>query len=206
MKDKLRKALSELCKDFGLSEKAIEELAEISAQGLNDKSTDEDIKKLADSLVPYAKLTQGEITRKMSKKPTPTPAPPAPTPQPTPTPQPSNVQNGDLAKLIADQLAPFKAQLDKLQSENEALKAEKAKQTRAAEISSKAKELGIPDYLVKRFAIADDADIAKELSDFKQDLVNNNLMSKDAASEQTTKDEDMKKMAQQWADTLPGNN
>lgn len=206
MKEKLRKAMSELCKDFGLSEKVIDELVELGSQGLNDKSTEDDVKKLADSLVPYAKMVQGEITRKMSKKTTPTPTPsptPAPAPTPTPSPKPGN---DDLAKLIAEQLAPLKTQLDKLQGENDALKAEKAKSERSAAIASKAKELGIPDYLVKRFSISDDADIEKELNEFKQDLVNNNLMSKDAALVKTTKEEEMKKEAQRWAESLPGNN
>ena len=67
MKTKLRKILSELCKDMGLTDKALDELSEIGAQGLATDASDEDIKKAADSLVPYAKLMQGEITRKTRK-------------------------------------------------------------------------------------------------------------------------------------------
>lgn len=199
MNERLRKTLSELCKDMGLTEKALDELAELGSQGLTDTSTDEDIKKAADSLVPYAKLMQGEITRKTSKR--------------NQTPKPKKKDDGDegddddddkgIAAIVAKQLAPFKEQMDKLQSENDALKAEKAKGERDALIAAEAKKLGIPDYLIKRIAIADDADVAKELAAFKQDLVNNNLMPKDAASVTAGTDDQMKAAAKSWAESLP---
>lgn len=199
MNTKLRKTISELCKDMGLTEKALDELAELGSQGLTETSTDEDIKKAADSLVPYAKLMQGEITRKTSKR--------------NQTPKPKKKDDGDegddddddkgIAAIVAKQLAPFKEQMDKLQSENDALKAEKAKGERDALIAAEAKKLGIPDYLIKRIAIADDADVAKELAAFKQDLVNNNLMPKDAASVTAGTDDQMKAAAKSWAESLP---
>lgn len=199
MNTKLRKTISELCKDMGLTEKALDELAEIGSQGLTDTSTDEDIKKAADSLVPYAKLMQGEITRKTSKR--------------NQTPKPKKKDDGDegddddddkgIAAIVAKQLAPFKEQMDKLQAENDALKAEKAKGERDALIAAEAKKLGIPDYLIKRIAIADDADVAKELAAFKQDLVNNNLMPKGAASETGKTEDQMKADAKAWAESLP---
>ena len=63
MNKKLLSVLQAKCKDFGLSEKAIEDLATTASEGLNDESSDEDIEKVADSLVPYAKLMQAEATR-----------------------------------------------------------------------------------------------------------------------------------------------
>ena len=184
---------------MGLTDKALDELAEIGSQGLTATSTDEDIKKAADSLVPYAKLMQGEITRKTRQR--------------NQTPKPKKKDDGDegddddddkgIAAIVAKQLAPFKEQMDKLQAENDALKAEKAKGERDALIAAEAKKLGIPDYLIKRIAIADDADVAKELADFKQDLVNNNLMPKGAASEPGKETEQMKADAKSWAESLP---
>ena len=199
MNERLRKTLSELCKDMGLTDKALDELAEIGSQGLTATSTDEDIKKAADSLVPYAKLMQGEITRKTSKRNQP--------------PKPKKKDDGDegddddddkgIAAIVAKQLAPFKEQMDKLQAENDALKAEKAKGERDALIAAEAKKLGIPDYLIKRIAIADDADVAKELAAFKQELVNNNLMPKGAVSETGKTEDQMKADAKAWAESLP---
>lgn len=199
MNTKLRKTISELCKDMGLTDKALDELAEIGSQGLTDTSTDEEIKNAADSLVPYAKLMQGEITRKTSKR--------------NQTPKPKKKDDGDegddddddkgIAAIVAKQLAPFKEQMDKLQAENDALKAEKAKGERDALIAAEAKKLGIPDYLIKRIAIADDADVAKELAAFKQELVNNNLMPKGAVSETGKTEDQMKADAKAWAESLP---
>jgi hypothetical protein len=199
MNERLRKTLSELCKDMGLTDKALDELAEIGSQGLEANASDEDIKKAADSLVPYAKLMQGEITRKTRQH-----------NQATKSKKKGDEDEGDgddddkgIAAIVAKQLAPFKEQMDKLQSENDALKAEKAKGERDALIAAEAKKLGIPDYLVKRIAIADDADIAKELAAFKQDLVNNNLMPKGAVSETGKTEDQMKDDAKAWAESLP---
>lgn len=62
-----------------------------------------------------------------------------------------------------------------MKSESEALKAEKAKAERKTAITTKAKELGIPDWRVKEgFVISDDADdatINSYLSGIQQNLV-----------------------------------
>ena len=67
MKKKLIAVLTVKCKSFGLTPKAIENLAELGAAELKDDATEEDIAAKADSLVPYAKAMQGEITRKTRK-------------------------------------------------------------------------------------------------------------------------------------------
>ena len=184
---------------MGLTDKALDELAEIGSQGLEANASDEDIKKAADSLVPYARLMQGEITRKTRQR--------NQTPKPKKKGDEDEGEDDDddkgIAAIVAKQLAPFKEQMDKLQSENDALKAEKAKGERDALIAAEAKKLGIPDYLVKRIAIADDADIVTELAAFKQDLVNNNLMPKGAVSETGKTEDQMKADAKAWAETLP---
>lgn len=203
MNTKLRKTISELCKDMGLTEKALDELAELGSQGLSDTSTDEEIKNAADLLVPYAKAMQGEITRKTRQH----------NQAGKPNKKKGKTDEGDddddddanegIAALIREQLKPLKDEIDTLKGENENLKAEKAKGERNALIAAKAKELGIPDYLLKRIAIADDEDYEKALSEFKQDLVNNNLMPKDAASVPAGTDDQMKAAAKSWAESLP---
>lgn len=202
MNTKLRKTISELCKDMGLTEKALDELAELGSQGLSDTSTDEEIKNAADLLVPYAKLMQGEITRKTRQH-----------NQAGKSKKKGKTDEGDddddddanegIAALIREQLKPLKDEIDALKGENANLKAEKAKGERNALIAAKAKELGIPDYLLKRIAIADDEDYEKALSEFKQDLVNNNLMPKDAASVTAGTTDQMKAAAKTWAESLP---
>lgn len=208
MNKKLLKALQDKCKDFGLTDKAIEELAESASEGLSDESSDEDIENAADSLVPYAKMMQGEITRKTRKQ----------TPKPNTKPNTDGDGDGDGegdgdededGKKMPKWFRDYKKQNDKaikdLQDENAALKSEKAKGERTAAINLKAKELGIPDFLMKRFSIADDADIEKELKEYKQDLVTNKLMPEDKADILSSSQKAMEDDAENWAKSLPNN-
>lgn len=204
MDKQLRKLLSERCKDFGLTDKALDELAEIGSAVFTDQTTDEEVSAAADSLVPIAKVMQGEITRKAQAR--------------TQSARTQSVQqsksegeegkNGDGEKedevpvWFKKRMAAYDESLKKLQDENEALKAEKTKTARLTEITAKAKELGIPEYLMKRVAFADGADIDKELAEYKQDLVTNNLMPK-AGAEMSNSEEAMKADAEAWAQSLP---
>lgn len=194
MKKKFRKLLSEKCKDMGLTDKALDDLVEIGAEGLADDASDEDIAAKVDSLVPYAKAMQGEITRKTQR----------------PKPQSKKPQSNDEGEdeggnddEAPEWFKPFQKKLTDLEAENAALKAEKAKTTRQAEISAKAKKLGIPDYLMKRVSFAEDADLDKELADYKQELVTNNLMPKEQAHETGSSKEAMEAAAKAWAESLP---
>ena len=206
MNKKLLNALQDKCKDFGLTDKAIEELAESASEGLSDESSDEDIEKAADSLVPYAKMMQGEITRKTRKQ--------APKPKTKPNTDGDGDGDGDgdddedgkkMPKWFRDYKKQNDAAVKALQDENAALKAEKAKGERSAAITLKAKELGIPDFLMKRFSIADDADIEQELKDYKQELVINKLMPEDKADILSSSQKAMEDDAETWAKSLPDN-
>lgn len=199
MNKKLREALALKCKDMGLTDKALDELAKLGSEGLADDASDEDINKKVDLLVPYAKTIQSEITRKTrgtqsTKK------------QSTQKGEGNGEgENGDdeVPEWFKSQMKSRDEQMQKLQEENEALKAEKAKSQRQAEIAEKAKKLGIPDYLMKRVSFADDADLDKELADYKQELVTNNLMPKEQTHETGKIEEAMKTAAKAWAGNLP---
>ena len=192
MKKKFRKLLSEKCKDMGLTDKALDDLVEIGAEGLADDASDEDIAAKVDSLVPYAKAMQGEITRKTQR----------------PKPQSKKPQSNDEGEdeggnedEAPEWFKPFQKKLTDLETENAALKA--AKTTRQAEISAKSKKLGIPDYVMKRVSFAEDADLDKELADYKQELVTNNLMPKEQGHETGSSKEAMEADAKAWAESLP---
>ena len=198
MNKKLRKALAESCKDFGLTDKALDELTKLGSEGLDDDASEEDITSKVDSLVPFAKAMQGEITRKTR------------TSKPSQKSQSKNEgdnegdeQSENVPAWVEEYMRPIKDSLQKLQDENATLKAEKAAGERKNLISAKAKELGIPDYLMKRITIADDANIDSELSAFKQELVTNNLMPKDAVHETGKIEEGFKADAKSWAEALP---
>lgn len=202
MKKKFLQFLSEKIKDFGLSEKAISELVDAGCDGLTDESSDDDIKAKVDSIVPFAKAMQGEFTRKV---------------QEAKQSQKQSRKDGEGEGNKGGDGNDFRAMLDELKqqqqqmneyfasmkAENEALKAAEAKKSREAKITATAKELGIPDFLMKRFNIADDADLVKELTEFKQDLVTAKLMPANSAGELGTTDQAMKDSAKAWAQGLP---
>ncbi len=200
MKKKFLSLLTEKCKDMGLTSKALDDLVEMGTEGLADDASDEDISKKVDSLVPFAKAMQAEITRKTRKD----------------TSKQSKKQsaeddgegnegnNGDNEpEWFKNAMKKRDEELAELKRENETLKAEGAKKSRSEQIAAKAKELGIPDFLMKRFNMADDADIEKELTEYKQDLVTNKLMSQDAAHEMSGSEEAMRNEAKAWAESLP---
>lgn len=189
MNKKLLEKLQDKCKDFGLSEKAIEDLAELGSDGLTDETSDEDIEKKADSLVPTAKLLQAEVTRKAQKR--------------TTTP-PKTVENSDEEPdWFKNYKEQQERQMQELRNENAAMKAEKSKAERGAAIAAKAKELGIPDLMMKHFSIADDADIEKVLTEYKQDLITSKLMPAEKADILSSSEQAVKDDAKAWANALP---
>lgn len=200
MNKKLRKTLSEKCKDMGLTDKALDELCELGSQGLEDDATEEDITAKADLLVPYAKAMQGEITRKTSKN--------RNQPKPSSKDGDGGGDNGgdddkDVPEWFKKQMETVNKKISDLETENQTLKAEKTKAERNSVIAEKAKKLGLPQSLVSRMSFADDADLDKELEVVKQDWVNSNLMPKGSALETGKTEEAMKADAKAWAESLP---
>lgn len=194
MKKKFLSVLQAKCKDFGLSEKAIEDLAETGIEGLTDETSEEDINKKADSLVPIAKLMQAEVTRKAQQK----------KPAEKPVVETPKVETGnEEPEWFKAYKAEQEKQLKELKDENAAMKLEKIKADRGAAIAAKAKELGIPAFLMKHVSLADDADIEKELTEYKQELVTNSLMPADKADILSSSEQAAKDDAKTWASTLP---
>ena len=194
MKQKFQEIVKDKIKDFGLSEKAIDELVEMGIEGLTAESSDEDFTNNAEKLVPFAKMMQREITRKTSKK--------------TIDPKPSEGEGkkgegegkGDEMPAWAKAL---QESVDALTKENAELKASAKANERKQAITAKAKELGIPSYLVEKMAFADDADINAELTDLKQKMVTENLLPKNAVIEKGTEEAKMRENAKSWAKNLP---
>ena len=195
MYKKLLTVLQAKCKDFGLSEKAIEDLATSGSEGVTDETSNEDIEKKADSLVPFAKLMQAEVTRKSQNK--------------KPVEKSAEDPKGGNSETEPEWFKTYKAeqekQLKELKDENAAMKLEKSKAERGAAIAAKAKELGIPAFLMKHISLADDADVEKELTEYKQELITNNLMPADKANIISSSEQAAKDDAKVWANTLPNN-
>lgn len=195
MKKKFRKVLSEKCADFGLTSKAIDELTDLGSANLKDDASDEDIAAAVDLLVPYAKAMQGEITRKAQSK------------QSAKQSEKEGNGEGKDKDGMPDWFKEWKESNDSriaaLEKENSDLKAEKTATERATLIAEKAKKLGLPDFLLKGRVFAEDADIDKELTELKQELVNHNLMPKGQTLEITTETQQMTSEEDSWAKSLP---
>lgn len=200
MKEKFKKELIQKTKDLGLSAKAIEDLVAIGINGLAEDASDEDITEKVDSLLPFAKAMQGEVTRKTQKSKS---AKKAKSKKEDDDDDDDDDDDEGKGDEIPNWAKAMQETLNSLKAENESLKAEKAKAQRKADISAEAKKLGIPEYLMKRITIADDADITKELTEFKQELVNNSLLHKGAPVDEGKKEEAMKADAESWAKSLP---
>lgn len=212
MNKKLLKVLQDKCKDFGLTDKAIEELAESASEGLSEESSDEEIEEKANSLVPYAKMMQGEITRK-SRKPI----------HKTTKPKTSKKEDEeeDVEEEDDDELenAPkwfkaFKKQNDatiaKLKEENATLKAERTKGERKSHIAELAKKAGVSEKMMEAqialheaYDEGDDEAINRALANIKQVSVNENLPSEDTASILSSSEQAMKDDAEAWAKSQP---
>ena len=169
-------------------------MAKIASEGIDENASDEDVNSKVDSIVPLAKAMQAEITRKTQKQ------------KPTPSPKKKDVEEGDEEEddeKIPNWAKKLQSEISGLRKENEELKKQDEAKARQSSIAAKAKELGIPDFLMKRFAIADDADFEKELKDYKQELVNAKLMPEHSAGERGSSDEANRKDAEDWAASLP---
>lgn len=95
-----------------------------------------------------------------------------PEPTPSPNPEPSTPDDAPAwAKALIDQNKKLSDRLDKFDQKN-------TLEQRTAAIGAKAKEYGIPESLVKRMNVPEDADLDEYFKDAKQDL--SNLGFKDA--------------------------
>lgn len=197
MKQKIKTLLAEKAKDYGLSSKAIDDLVAIGINGLADDASDEEIEERVDSLVPFAKAMQGEVTRKTQK-------PPKTKTKPAKDDDDDDDDDGNDDDRIPKWAKTMQESLASLKQENETLKKEKATSERKAAISAKARELGIPDVHMKRFAIGDDEDIEKVLTEYKQELVTASLMPKEQVHEiGKTSEEEMMKAEEAFVNSLP---
>lgn len=177
-KDTLKSRLSELCKDMGLSSKALDSLCDIALTRLSDDATEDGITSVLNEIVPFAKVIQSEGTRisadvrkKLDSKPT-EPVPVADTkpqaPQDVSPTQPPKSFDVDYLKQLSDQIAQLTSHI----KEQDALY---ASERRSHQIAQVAKKIGLPEQLASQIVIPEDADVEKTLTAFKQEMVTNVL-------------------------------
>jgi len=196
MKEKILSALKTKYSNLGFGDKAFDGVAEFLSKTI---TKEEDVETGIAGVEMLLKAFQGDIDKVRTELSTKTkeledlkkksPEPPKPEP-PKPT---------------ADEPDWFKAwkeeqtkKLEALEKENQVFKAEKAKETRAAQIAAKVKELGIPDWRMKGVAVPDELDetgITNFLTEIKQELVTQGLSGKVESGSLVGKTEQLKELA-----------
>lgn len=177
MKKKLIDALQ--TKFQGVDAQILDRIATKKAEGITDESQITSIidgVSFQDVLTSYGDFRAGDASttavknyeKKHNLKDGKAVESPTPTPQPTPTPNP-NPEPNDMATLIANAVsAAVKPLSDKLAG----FETQSAAEKRASLVNAKAKEYGIPDPLMKRLNVPEDADLDDYFKDAKQDLAN----------------------------------
>lgn len=196
MKEKILSALKTKYANLGFGDKAFDGVAEFLSKTI---TKEEEVETGIAGVEMLLKAFQGDIDKVRTELSTKTkeledlkkksPVPPNPEP-----PKPAD-----------DEPAWFKAwkeeqtkKLEALEKENQVFKAEKAKETRAAQIAAKVKELGIPDWRMKGVAVPDELDetgITNFLTEIKQELVTQGLSGKVESGSLVGKTEQLKELA-----------
>ncbi|MGE9615521.1 MAG: hypothetical protein ACQPRI_04385 [Solitalea-like symbiont of Tyrophagus putrescentiae] len=167
------------CKDMGLSEKAIADLAGINADNLQEDASQQELEQHIERLLPYAKIIQTESTRRAqaAKK---------------------NLKQED--KPETAEAKPWQADIDalrqtyesrlmELKQENEQFKTLHDQKARKEAIKQLQQQHGISDEDMKFVAIPDDTAPEEFFKQYKQHLINKGLMTESAASMQIAKEQ-----------------
>lgn len=191
MNKKLLENLKAKCKDMGLSEAALEQIAGIASNGLEETATDEAIEERAKQYVPILQAMQGEATRWAQKNKQEPPTPPTPPAPPQP-------------KL--DEAEPWKAAIEEIEkkyagvmeTQNTTIKELQAKlaaSERTGVIAAAMKKLGLTEADMEFVSIPADANIDEYLGKYKQSLVNRGLKPADPNASKEAKDKAESDMA-----------
>ena len=188
MNKKLFDLLVAKCKDMGLSDGAVQQIAGIASNGLDDNAQDEEIEQRANQYLPVLQEMQREATRWAQKK----QVPPTPPNQLTP-PKPNEDE-------------PWRAALEEMQNnyaktlkeQNETiakLQNQLAAGERDAIIKAEMKKLGLTSADMEFITIPADAKVDEYLSKYKQSLVNRGLKPADDTATNEQKDKAESDMA-----------
>lgn len=187
MRARINNLIKDKVKDFGLSQKAIEDLVSIIIDGLDDTATEETINSKIDGIVPFAKAMQAEKTRTI---------------------QTVKIDNngGEGGEKEPTWFVNWKAKQDaivaELRTQLEGYEVAEKKAKRQAEIEAAAKKYNVNSVLMERFQIADDEDPDVAISEYKQKLVIAGLAKADEAPKASEIDAKLQADAEAWASSL----
>ena len=191
MNKKLLENLKAKCKDMGLSEAALEQIAGIASNGLEETATDEAIEERAKQYVPILQAMQGEATRwaqKNKQEPLTPPTPPAP-------PQPKLDEAEPWKAAIAEIEKKYAGVMETQNNSINELQAKLAASERTGVIAAAMKKLGLTEADMEFVSIPADANIDEYLGKYKQSLVNRGLKPADPNASKEAKDKAESDMA-----------
>ena len=191
MNKKLLENLKAKCKDMGLSEAALEQIAGIASNGLEETATDEAIEERAKQYVPILQAMQGEATRwaqKNKQEPLTPPTPPAP-------PQPKLDEAEPWKAAIAEIEKKYAGVMETQNTTIRELQAKLAASERTGVITAAMKKLGLTEADMEFVSIPADANIDEYLGKYKQSLVNRGLKPADPNVSQEAKEKAESDMA-----------
>lgn len=191
MNKKLLETLKAKCKDMGLSEAALEQIAGIASNGLEETATDEAIEERAKQYVPILQAMQGEATRWAQKNKQEPPTPPTP---PAP-PQPKLDEAEPWKAAIAEIEKKYAGVMETQNTTIKELQAKLAASERTGVIAAAMKKLGLTEADMEFVSIPADANIDEYLGKYKQSLVNRGLKPADPNASKEAKDKAESDMA-----------
>lgn len=190
MNKKLLENLKAKCKDMGLSEAALEQIAGIASNGLEETATDEAIEERAKQYVPILQAMQGEATRWAQKKQEP-PTPPTPPAPPQPKPDEAEPWKAAIAEIEKKYAGVMETKNNTIAE----LQAKLAASERTGVIAAAMKKLGLTEADMEFVSIPADANIDEYLGKYKQSLVNRGLKPADPNASKEAKDKAESDMA-----------
>lgn len=193
MNKKLLENLKAKCKDMGLSEAALEQIAGIASNGLEETATDEAIEERAKQYVPILQAMQGEATRWAQKKQEPPTPPTPPTPPAPPQPKPDEAEPWKAA--LAEMEKKYAGVVETQNTTIAELQKKLAASERTGVIAAEMKKLGLTEADMEFVSIPADANISEYLGKYKQSLVNRGLKPADPNTSKEAKDKAESDMA-----------
>ncbi len=211
MKERVRNALAALIKDYGLSDKALSELAEQAAAGLASDAADEVVQERANFFANIARSMQGEVTRKVQA------AKNARRERPRDEEPDGEDGGGDDFRLSNRALEEMRKQsqlmreqmdalLEKFKRQEEAEAEKTALERRRGIVLEAARKVGVSEGRLKFIdtsGVKTAEDAEKLLSEYRQAEVNDNLPPKGAGGRLASSEEADKEDAKAWAKRLP---
>ena len=191
MNKKLLELLTAKCKDMGLSEAALQQIAGIASNGLDENATAEAIEERVKQYEPIMKAMQSEATRWAQKKQQEPHTPATPPAPPTPEPDEAEPWKAAIEAMEQKYAGTLKTQSDTIAQLQQQLEGGQ----RNAVIAAEMKKLGLTEADMEFVTIPADAKVDEYLGKYKQSLVNRGLKPADPNVSQEAKEKAESDMA-----------